>query len=54
MMTLFYSMAYDADGNEITSIVLTTDENGKASTDNEQFLMPTVTKLMVFCHMRLT
>lgn len=30
-------MAYDADGNEITSIVLTTDENGKASTDNEQF-----------------
>lgn len=31
------TMAYDADGNEITSIVLTTDENGKASTDNEQF-----------------
>lgn len=31
------AMAYDADGNEITSIVLTTDENGKASTDNEQF-----------------
>lgn len=30
-------MAYDADGNEITSIVLTTDKNGKASTDNEQF-----------------
>ena len=30
-------MAYDADGNEITSIVLTTDENGKTSTDNEQF-----------------
>lgn len=30
-------MAYDADGNEITSIVLTTDENGKASTDNMQF-----------------
>lgn len=30
-------MAYDAEGNEITSIVLTTDENGKASTDNEQF-----------------
>lgn len=30
-------MAYDADGNEITSIVLTTDENGKASTDHEQF-----------------
>lgn len=30
-------MAYDADGNEITSIVLTTDANGKASTDNEQF-----------------
>lgn len=31
------SMAYDADGNEITSIVLTTDKNGKASTDNMQF-----------------
>lgn len=31
------AMAYDADGNEITSIVLTTDENGKASTDNMQF-----------------
>lgn len=30
-------MAYDADGNEITSIVLTTDENGKASTDYMQF-----------------
>lgn len=30
-------MAYDADGNEITSIILTTDKNGKASTDNEQF-----------------
>lgn len=30
-------MAYDADGNGITSIVLTTDANGKASTDNEQF-----------------
>lgn len=30
-------MAYDADGNEITSIVLTTDKNGKASTNNEQF-----------------
>ena len=30
-------MAYDADGNGITSIVLTTDENGKASTDNMQF-----------------
>lgn len=30
-------MAYDAAGNEITSIVLTTDKNGKASTDNEQF-----------------
>ena len=30
-------MAYDAAGNGITSIVLTTDENGKASTDNEQF-----------------
>lgn len=30
-------MAYDADGNGITSIVLTTDENGKASTDHEQF-----------------
>lgn len=30
-------MAYDEDGNEITSIVLTTDENGKASTDNMQF-----------------
>lgn len=30
-------MAYDADGNEIMSIVLTTDENGKASTDNMQF-----------------
>lgn len=30
-------MAYDADGNEITSIVLTTDKNGKASTDNMQF-----------------
>lgn len=30
-------MAYDAAGNEITSIVLTTDENGKASTNNEQF-----------------
>lgn len=30
-------MAYDADGNEITSIVLTTDANGKASTNNEQF-----------------
>ncbi len=30
-------MAYDADGNEITSIVLTTDQNGKVSTDNEQF-----------------
>lgn len=30
-------MAYDADGNEITSIVLTTDANGKASTDNMQF-----------------
>lgn len=29
-------MAYDADGNEITSIVLTTDKNGKASTNNEQ------------------
>lgn len=31
------AMAYDANGNEITSIVLTTDKNGKASTDNEQF-----------------
>lgn len=31
------TMAYDADGNGITSIVLTTDENGKASTDNMQF-----------------
>lgn len=31
------TMAYDADGNEITSIVLTTDKNGKASTDNMQF-----------------
>lgn len=30
-------MAYDADGNKITSIVLTTDKNGKASTDNMQF-----------------
>lgn len=30
-------MAYDAAGNEITSIVLTTDKNGKASTDNMQF-----------------
>lgn len=30
-------MAYDAAGNGITSIVLTTDENGKASTDNMQF-----------------
>lgn len=30
-------MAYDAAGNGITSIVLTTDENGKASTNNEQF-----------------
>ena len=30
-------MAYDANGNGITSIVLTTDKNGKASTDNEQF-----------------
>ena len=30
-------MAYDADGNGITSIVLTTDENGKASTDYMQF-----------------
>lgn len=30
-------MAYGADGNEITSIVLTTDKNGKASTNNEQF-----------------
>lgn len=30
-------MAYDADENGITSIVLTTDENGKASTDNMQF-----------------
>lgn len=30
-------MAYDADGNGITSVVLTTDENGKASTDNMQF-----------------
>ena len=30
-------MAYAAAGNEITSIVLTTDKNGKASTDNEQF-----------------
>lgn len=30
-------MAYDADGNGITSIVLTTDKNGKASTNNEQF-----------------
>ena len=30
-------MAYDADGNEITSIVLTTDKNGKSSTDNMQF-----------------
>lgn len=31
------AMAYDADGNEITSLILTTDANGKASTDNEQF-----------------
>lgn len=31
------TMAYDADGNGITSVVLTTDENGKASTDNMQF-----------------
>lgn len=31
------TMAYDADGNGITSIVLTTDKNGKASTDNMQF-----------------
>lgn len=30
-------MAYDAAGNEITSIVLTTDKSGKASTDNMQF-----------------
>ena len=30
-------MAYDANGNGITSIVLTTDKNGKASTDNMQF-----------------
>lgn len=30
-------MAYDEDGNEITSLILTTDANGKASTDNEQF-----------------
>lgn len=30
-------MAYDADGNEITSLILTTDANGKASTNNEQF-----------------
>lgn len=30
-------MAYDAAGNGITSIVLTTDENGKASTNNMQF-----------------
>lgn len=29
-------MAYDADGNEITSLILTTDANGKASTNNEQ------------------
>lgn len=31
------TMAYDADGNEITSLILTTDANGKASTDNMQF-----------------
>lgn len=31
------TMAYDADGNEITSLILTTDANGKASTNNEQF-----------------
>lgn len=31
------AMAYDADGNEITSLILTTDATGKASTDNEQF-----------------
>lgn len=30
-------MAYDEDGNEITSLILTTDANGKASTNNEQF-----------------
>lgn len=30
-------MAYDANGNGITSIVLTTNKNGKASTDNMQF-----------------
>lgn len=30
-------MAYDEDGNEITSLILTTDANGKASTDNMQF-----------------
>lgn len=30
-------MAYDAAGNEITSLILTTDANGKASTDNMQF-----------------
>lgn len=30
-------MAYDEDGNEITSLILTTNANGKASTNNEQF-----------------
>lgn len=30
-------MAYDENGNEITSLILTTDANGKASTDNMQF-----------------
>lgn len=30
-------MAYDENGNEITSLILTTDANGKASTNNEQF-----------------
>lgn len=44
-------MAYDADGNGITSIVLTTDENGKASTDNMQFYDINGNKIMVFCHM---
>lgn len=38
-------MAYDADGNEITSIVLTTDKNGKASTNNEQFYDVTGNKI---------
>lgn len=44
-------MAYDAAGNEITSIVLTTDKTVKQVQTMSSSMMSTVIQLTEFCHM---